>query len=143
MIASIRKLDCCGKEIWRTTTAHGAELSIDFDSELDALACVIANCRRAKAWPLTIDVYYTPKDRPTPVILGEHEQAVWWFYDRKHAIETAAATSFDSWADAAEFQLKNDPPIGQRPRRFESQERTLQKVLIDGLACLPNQLDLF
>jgi hypothetical protein len=89
MIASIRKLDCCGRDLWRTTTAHGVELAIDFDTELDALTCVVANCRRVNAWPLTIDMFRTPGVRTDSHILGSHEQAVWWIMDRRHEIESA------------------------------------------------------
>lgn len=60
MVASIRKLDCCGVEIWRTTTAHGPQLAIDFDCRSDAESVVLANCRRASAWPLIVDLYLTP-----------------------------------------------------------------------------------
>jgi hypothetical protein len=41
-----------------------------------------------------------------------------------------------------EFELRNDPPK-HKPREFHGQERTKQAVLITGLDCLPNQLDLF
>lgn len=42
------------------------------------------------------------------------------------------------------FELRNDEPkVVHRPATFDDQERTLQRVLIDGLACLPGQQDLF
>lgn len=41
-----------------------------------------------------------------------------------------------------EFELRNDPPA-RKPQTFHGNERTLQKVLIDGLDCLPDQQDLF
>jgi hypothetical protein len=42
------------------------------------------------------------------------------------------------------FALANDPPkVKHRRGEFYGQERTLQKVLIDGLDCLPGQQDLF
>ncbi len=40
------------------------------------------------------------------------------------------------------FQLHNDPSTAKRTR-FENGERTRQRVLIDGLDCLPGQQDLF
>lgn len=42
------------------------------------------------------------------------------------------------------FELRNDAPKPRHKRgEFFGQERTLQKVLIDGLDCLPGQGDLF
>lgn len=40
------------------------------------------------------------------------------------------------------FELVNDPPA-RKSARFDNQERTLQRKLIDGLDCLPGQQDLF
>ena len=40
------------------------------------------------------------------------------------------------------FTLANDPP--RKPvATFDDQEKTRQTVLIEGLDCLPGQLDLF
>jgi hypothetical protein len=44
--------------------------------------------------------------------------------------------------EVAAFELRNDPPKHQ-PRRFDGQDRTLQKALIDGRDCCPGQMDLF
>lgn len=45
---------------------------------------------------------------------------------------------------ADSFELANDPPKPKHKRgEFHGQENTLQKVLIDGLDCLPGQQDLF
>lgn len=41
-----------------------------------------------------------------------------------------------------DFALANDPPA-QKRATFDNLEATRQRVLIDGLACLPGQLDLF
>lgn len=41
-----------------------------------------------------------------------------------------------------EFGLVNDPPA-HVPAKFHGLERTAQKPLIEGMACLPGQLDLF
>ena len=40
------------------------------------------------------------------------------------------------------FKLANDPPR-VRPQSFDNGEKTRQRVLVDGLDCLPGQLDLF
>lgn len=59
-------------------------------------------------------------------------------------IASSAAQSAEIVADSAadQFELRNDPP---RPRRatFHDNEAQRQRVLIDGLHCLPGQLDLF
>ena len=44
--------------------------------------------------------------------------------------------------DTCEFKLANDPPV-VRPQSFDNGEKTRQRVLVDGLNCLPGQLDLF
>jgi hypothetical protein len=45
-------------------------------------------------------------------------------------------------AEPDEFALVNDPP--RRPvQQFEGLENTRQRKLVDGLDCLPGQLDLF
>lgn len=44
--------------------------------------------------------------------------------------------------DYPEFVLRNDPPKRSRERYFDN-DRTLQKVFIDGLDCDPDQQDLF
>ncbi len=41
-----------------------------------------------------------------------------------------------------DFQLANDPPP-HKPMRFDDAEPMRQRPLIDGLQCLPGQLDLF
>lgn len=43
---------------------------------------------------------------------------------------------------APAFTLRNDPPR-HKPARFESQDKTRQRVLVDGMDCLPGQQDLF
>ncbi len=40
------------------------------------------------------------------------------------------------------FALANDP-TPHRPARFQSQDKTRQRVLVDGMDCLPGQIDLF
>ena len=40
------------------------------------------------------------------------------------------------------FTLSNNPPP-TKPHRFESCDRTRQKLLFSGLNCLPGQMDLF
>lgn len=40
------------------------------------------------------------------------------------------------------FALANDAPK-HKPATFGTQDKTLQKVLVDGMDCLPGQLDLF
>ena len=40
------------------------------------------------------------------------------------------------------FFLANDPPA-VKPAEYEDQERSRQRVLIDGMDCLPGQTDLF
>lgn len=47
-----------------------------------------------------------------------------------------------NYAEDEQFELRNDPPP-HKPATFHGNERTLQKVLIDGLDCLPDQQDLF
>lgn len=54
------------------------------------------------------------------------------------------------WRDMTEkqpeptrFELAREPATVTVPKRFEGSERTKQKKLIDGLDCLPGQLDLF
>ncbi len=44
--------------------------------------------------------------------------------------------------DCEAFKLANDPPR-VRPQSFDNGEKTRQRVLVDGLNCLPGQLDLF
>lgn len=44
--------------------------------------------------------------------------------------------------DPSDFTLANDPPR-VRPQSFDNGEKTRQRVLVDGLNCLPGQLDLF
>ena len=44
--------------------------------------------------------------------------------------------------ESDDFQLANDPPP-HRPLRFDDTEPMKQRPLIDGLKCLPGQLDLF
>ena len=41
-----------------------------------------------------------------------------------------------------DFQLANDPPK-HTPARFQSQDKTRQRVLVEGMDCLPGQQDLF
>lgn len=121
MLASIRKLDCCGREIWRTTTAHGPQLAIDFDSLDEAIWIVLGNCRSARAWPLNMDIFLEP---------GVVDET------RIYSDETTYRTN------KPDFALVNAPPA-HRAAQFDSLERTAQRPLIDGLACLPGQLDLF
>lgn len=121
MLASIRKLDCCGREIWRTTTAHGPQLAIDFDSLSEAIWIVVGNCRSARAWPLNMDIYLEP---------GVVDET------RIYSDETTYRTN------KPDFALANDPtPFFVAS--FANAERNAQRPLIDGLACLPGQLDLF
>lgn len=59
------------------------------------------------------------------------------------AIASSAAQSPEIVADSApEFELRNDPPRHRRAT-FADNEAQRQRVLIDGLHCLPGQLDLF
>lgn len=44
------------------------------------------------------------------------------------------------WHDG--FTLANDPHA-PRPATFDNQDTTRQRVLVEGLDCLPGQLDLF
>ena len=55
---------------------------------------------------------------------------------------TIEAVKCVSQLDDGEFQLRNDPPKA-KPASFENGERTSQRVLIDGMDCLPGQQDLF
>lgn len=41
-----------------------------------------------------------------------------------------------------DFQLQNDPPK-RLPAHFDNQDATKQRSLVDGMDCLPGQLDLF
>jgi hypothetical protein len=41
-----------------------------------------------------------------------------------------------------EFELVNDPPR-RKSAQFDSQDNTRQRTLLDGMDCLPGQLDLF
>ncbi len=41
----------------------------------------------------------------------------------------------------ADFELRNDPPA-HKPQQFD-EEPLRQRVLVDGMNCLPGQLDLF
>lgn len=179
MIATIRKLDCCGREIWRTTSSHGADLSIDFDTESDARECVIAACQRAKAWPLTIDTVRTPGTVPEGEILSGPDMTipfrniialaadsyaqlrrsdVFRVMDAANNVDSLlgfAATLISQRPDlrseveecveelaTPSFALANDAPK-HKPSTFAAQDKTLQKVLVDGMDCLPGQLDLF
>lgn len=40
------------------------------------------------------------------------------------------------------FALANDPPK-QSPKQFAANDKTRQRVLVEGMDCLPGQLDLF
>lgn len=44
--------------------------------------------------------------------------------------------------DCEAFTLRNDPPK-HTPARFQSQDKTRQRVLVEGMDCLPGQQDLF
>lgn len=44
--------------------------------------------------------------------------------------------------DCEAFSLANDPPR-VRPQSFGNGEKARQRVLVDGMNCLPGQLDLF
>jgi hypothetical protein len=46
------------------------------------------------------------------------------------------------WAPVVDFELRNDPPP-HKPAQFNNQPPTTQRVLVEGIGCLPGQLDLF
>ena len=52
-----------------------------------------------------------------------------------------AASVLNRWRWSQDFPA-NDPPR-VRPQSFDNGEKTRQRVLVDGLNCLPGQLDLF
>jgi hypothetical protein len=62
------------------------------------------------------------------------------YYPSRDSVRLALA--HDAVAFSGGFELRNDPPAPKR-QRFENGDQTRQKVLIEGMACLPNQLDLF
>lgn len=133
MIATIRKLDCWGREIWRLSATHGVDLSMDLDTRDEAEVIAVSACNRASAWPLSIDVIFKP--------------------NIQRAREIVASKIFGSlkeWESTREsapsptFTLTPEP--AQRPPRaaaIANNERKQQRVLLAGLDCLPGQNDLF
>lgn len=64
-----------------------------------------------------------------------------WCYCRECWAHRAASLR-ERLANCDEFELVNDPPR-RKAADFGDQENTRQRVLVDGLDCLPGQLDLF
>ena len=64
MNAEIRKLDCCGRTIWRVFAKHrsynvaGLDL-VDFDCQDDAENACVSTARRNR-WDLHLQIFYTP-----------------------------------------------------------------------------------
>lgn len=76
LTATVHKLDCCGRTIWRLMALRGGRPCglghmIDFDDQHAAEDCAIAHARR-NHWPVTVSTYYGPGRPPgsTRSILG-------------------------------------------------------------------------
>lgn len=60
--------------------------------------------------------------------------------DRETAVELQLAAVRQARWDA--FTLANDAPR-RKPQQFDNGSNTLQRVCVEGMDCLPGQLDLF
>jgi hypothetical protein len=63
------------------------------------------------------------------------------YYASRDALREALAHDEAEFSYSNGFTLRNDPPAPKRAR-FDD-EPTRQRVLVEGMDCLPGQLDLF
>jgi hypothetical protein len=74
-------------------------------------------------------VYFVSREfRMAKLVTGDHIQPI---MDRWRLLSTPD-----------NFALANDP-TPHRPAQFENAEQRRQRVLVEGMGCLPGQLDLF